>query len=135
MVPLYTIHDVTALRHQLPEMKYLADIINNSPDFLADMERKGGLLLEKLLVVKVANFSESKNRTKTTIHPGRLGKFPFLRVNYQDDESPVAYAQIRGIFKTVYCEMHGKSDLVFVIRCVRECPSPMFVNVWGRFVI
>jgi hypothetical protein len=100
----------------LPETECIDAIINNSPDFLADMERKGGLVLEKLLLVKVAYFSETVNRTQTTIAPGRGGKFPFLRVKMDDGDSPTAFAQLRGIFKTVYSQTDDRSDLVFLVR-------------------
>jgi len=101
-------------------INYLDTIINNSAGFLSDIQMKGDLLLEKLLLVKVAYFSETVGRTQTTIAPGRGGKFPFVRVKMEDGNSSVAYAQVRGIFKTVYSLMDD-NNLVFLIRCV---PAP-----------
>jgi hypothetical protein len=112
----YNMDQVKVKVELLPETECIDAIINNSPDFLADMERKGDLVLEKLLLVKVAYFSETVNRTQTTIAPGRNGKFPFLRVKMDDGDSPTAYAQLRGIFKTVYSQKDDRSDLVFLVR-------------------
>jgi len=99
------------------EITYLDTIINNSLGFLSDIQRKGDLLLEKLLLVKVAYFSETVGRTQTSIAPGRGDKFTdYLRVKMEDGNSPVAYAQVRGIFKTVYSQKDDRSDLVFLVR-------------------
>jgi hypothetical protein len=106
----------------LQEINCIHAIINNSLGFLSEIQKKGDLLLEKLLLVKVVRFSETVNRTQTTIAPGRGGKFPFLRVEMEDGNSSVAYAQARGIFKTVYSQTDD-NDLVFLIRCVGASPE------------
>ena len=132
-VLLYTL-DRERNREQLePELSCLDAIINNSPGFLSDMENKGGLVLDKLLFVKVAYLSETVNRTPTTLATGRNDKFSWLRVKMEGGDRSVEYAQVRGIFKTVYSEtytrvtsqtgvdlqMDDSKDLVFFIRCAR----------------
>jgi len=98
-------------------MKHLGTILNKSPGLDGDMADSASL--RSLRLVKVAYFSETMNRVKGTVQPGRNGFFPFLRVQYIDATGAEmsAYAQLRCMFKAVYSE--GSSPLVFLVRWVR----------------
>jgi hypothetical protein len=125
----YILDQVKLQEKPLPEINYLDAIINNSHGFISDMTQKD-LLLEKLLAVKVVYFSETVGRTQTTISPGRSWKFPCLRVKMEDGDSPAAYAQLRGIFKTVYSQSEVMHDLVFLVRCVSVRKTLSMSEIW-----
>ena len=90
----------------------MSTILDKSGDLL------DGAVLKILRVVKVANFSETVNRVKGTIQPGRNDHFPFLRVRWTDStgEDNEGYAQLRCMFKAEFST--SDSLLVFLVRYV-----------------
>ena len=96
---------------------YLSKILNNSVGFLKELHGAATHRIVSLDLVKVAYFSETVNRTKGVVQPGRSGFYPFARVAYYVGRTKkVGYAQLRCIFKAVLEDKTKR--LCFLVRCV-----------------
>ena len=74
------------------------------------------------MAVKVAYFSETLDRVRTTINPMSVKSFPFVRVKMEGGGRTDEYAQIRGLFKAVTTG-HEELILVFLVRWLVVLPE------------